>query len=48
MILANNAVLSIVSWIAALLGFEIDLQEQGIVDSLDEDEIAEQLGYGRD
>jgi hypothetical protein len=35
-------------WIANRLGFDLGLPEDGIVDSLDEQEVAEQLQYGRD
>jgi hypothetical protein len=36
------------SWIADHLGFDLDLQEDSIMDPLDEHEVSEQLQYGRD
>ena len=48
MIPPNTALLRFMNWIADRLGFELDLREEGIVDSLDEQEVVEQLQYGRD
>ena len=48
MIPPNTALLRFMNWIAVRLGFELDLREEGIVDSLDEQEVVEQLQYGRD
>jgi len=48
MIPPNTALLRFMNWIAVRLGFELDLREEGIVDSLDEQEIFEQLQHGRD
>jgi hypothetical protein len=36
------------NWIIDRLGFDLDLQEDGAIDSLDEEEVVEQLQYGRD
>jgi hypothetical protein len=48
MIPLNTALLRFMNWIADRLGLELDLREEGIVDSLDEQEVVEQLQYGRD
>ena len=48
MIPPNTALLRFMNWIAGRLGLELDLREEGIVDSLDEQEVVEQLQYGRD
>jgi hypothetical protein len=48
MIIPNETVLGVMDWIANRLGFDLDLREDGIVDSLDEEEVVEQLQYGRD
>ena len=48
MIFPNNTVLGVIYWIAKRLGFDLDLRKEGIVDSLEEQEIADQLQYGRD
>jgi len=48
MIFPNNTVLGVIDWIAKRLGFDLDLRKEGIVDSLDEQEVIEQLQYGRD
>ena len=48
MITPDSAVLKIMGWIANRLGFDLDLQEDGFFDSLEEREITEQLHHGRD
>jgi len=48
MIPPNTALLRFMNWIADRLGFELDLQEDRIMDPLDEQEVSEQLQYGRD
>ena len=48
MIFPNSIVFRVMDWIADRLGFDLDLRADGIVDSLDEEEIAEQLRHGRD
>ena len=48
MIPPNTSLLRFMNWIAVRLGLELDLREEGIVDSLDEQEVVEQLQYGRD
>jgi hypothetical protein len=48
MILPSNVLLNLVCWIADRFGLEFDLCEDYVVDSLDEQEISEQLQYGRD
>ena len=40
--------LSLICWIADRFGLEIDLCDHFVIDGLDEQEIAEQLQYGRD
>ncbi len=48
MIFADSIVLRFVGWVAERLGFNLDFWEDGIVDSLNEREVSEQLQYGRD
>jgi len=48
MIPPATALLRFMNWITDRLGLELDLREEGIVDSLDEQEVVEQLQYGRD
>jgi len=48
MILPYAALFHFTDWIADHLGFDLDLGEDGIVDSLDEQEVDEQLQHGRD
>lgn len=48
MILPNTLLLRFMDWIADRIGIDLDLREEGIVDSLDEQEVDEQLQYGRD
>jgi hypothetical protein len=48
MIFFANTVVSFVAWILRRFGIEIDFHTQGIVDSLDEHELREQLHYGRE
>jgi len=48
MILPGTTLLRIMNWIADRLGFDLDLQEDRIMDPLDEQEVSEQLQYGRD
>jgi hypothetical protein len=48
MITPDSAVLKVMEWIANRLGFDLDLRDEGIVDALDEQEVIDQLQYGRD
>jgi hypothetical protein len=48
MIPPNNVLFHFLDWIVDRLGLGLDLRKDGIVDSLDEEEIDEQLQYGRD
>jgi len=48
MIAPSDPLLRLVNWIANRLRFDLDFREDGIVDSLDEHEVSEQLQYGRD
>ena len=48
MIVPNETVLWVMNWIADRLGLDIGLEEDGIIQSLDEREVTEQLQYGRD
>ena len=48
MILPGTTLLRIMNWIADRLGFDLDLQEDRIMDTLEEEEVVEQLQYGRD
>jgi hypothetical protein len=48
MIFFSNTLVSFVAWIVERFGIKIDFLAQGIVDSLDEREVSEQLQYGRD
>ena len=48
MILPGTALLRFMIWIADHLGFDLDFEEDRIMDPLDEHEVAEQLQYGRD
>jgi hypothetical protein len=48
MILPKTALFHFMDWIDEHLGFVVDLGEDGIVDSLDEQEVDEQLQHGRD
>jgi len=48
MILPGNTIVSVVVWILGLLGLEFALPDERIVDPLDEQEVSEQLQYGRD
>jgi hypothetical protein len=48
MIIPNIFVLKVIGWIADRLGFDLDLRVERIVESLDEEEVVEQLQYGRD
>ena len=40
--------LRLMEWIVERLDFELDLSDDRIVDPLDEQDVAEQLQYGRD
>ncbi len=48
MILPGTALYQFMDWIADNLGFDLDFGEEGIVDSLEEQEVDEQLQHGRD
>jgi len=48
MIPPNTALLRFMNWIAGRLSFDLDLQGDRIIDPLDEDEVSQQLQYGRD
>jgi hypothetical protein len=48
MIFPSDTLLRLVNWIANRLRFDLDLREESIVGPLDEEEIADQLQYGRD
>ena len=48
MIPPNTALLRFMNWIADRLGIDLGLEEDGIIQSLDEREVTEQLQYGRD
>jgi hypothetical protein len=48
MIFPSTALLRLINWIADHLGFDLDLREDHIIDPLDEQEVIEQLQYGRD
>jgi hypothetical protein len=48
MIFPGNLLLNLVCRIANLFGLDFDLCEDEVIDSLDENEISEQLQYGRD
>ena len=48
MIVPSTWLLRLAGIIFSRLGLYLDLQSQGIVESLDEAEVAEQLRYGRD
>jgi hypothetical protein len=48
MILPSTTFLRVLDWIARRLGIDFGPDEDGIVESLDEREVAEQLQYGRD
>lgn len=43
-----TALLRIMNWIVDRLGFVLDLEEDRIMDPLDDQEVSEQLQYGRD
>jgi len=48
MIFPGTALLRFMNWIADHLGFDLDLQDDSIMDTLEEEEVVEQLQYGRD
>jgi hypothetical protein len=48
MIFPNDTALKLMEWIATRLGLDLDLLDEGIVGSLDEEEVVEQLQHGRD
>ena len=48
MIVPGTVLLRLMDWIVNHLGFGLDFREGGIMDSLDEEEVVEQLQYGRD
>ena len=48
MILPGNVFVSFVVWILERIGLEFDLPNERVIDPLDEHEVSEQLGYGRD
>jgi hypothetical protein len=48
MTVPSTALLSLMGWMAKHFGFELDLREDRILDPLDENEVSQQLQYGRD
>jgi hypothetical protein len=48
MIFFSTTVLHIFDWVASRLALDFDLRKDGVLDSLDEREVIEQLQYGRD
>lgn len=44
----TTTLLRLMDWIADRLGSDLDFREDHIIDPLDEQEVAEQLQYGRD
>lgn len=48
MIFPSTTFLRVLDWIALRLGIDFTPDEDGIVESLDEREVSEQLRYGRD
>jgi len=48
MIVSENIVVSFVVWILEQLGLEFGLPAGRMIDPLDEQEVSEQLRYGRD
>ena len=48
MIPPNTTLVRIVSWLAELLGLRFELDEQGLIDHLDENDLTEDLHFGRD
>lgn len=44
----TTTLLRLMDWIAGRLGSDLDFREDHIIDPLDEQEVAEQLQYGRD
>jgi hypothetical protein len=48
MIFPSTTLLRVLVWIAHRFGVDLDLEVDGIVESLDEQEVSEQLQYGRD
>jgi hypothetical protein len=48
MILPRNLLMSLLCWIVERSGLELDLCDHFVIDALDEQEISEQLQYGRD
>ena len=48
MIFPSTALLRVLDWIAHRLGLDFGFEEDGIVESLDEREVSEQLQHGRD
>jgi len=48
MIFPGTALLRFMNWIADRLGFDLELEDDRIMDPLDEHELSEQLRYGRD
>jgi hypothetical protein len=48
MIFPSTTILRVLDWIALRFGIDFGLDEDGIVESLDEREVSEQLRYGRD
>lgn len=43
----STTIVSCVAWLAERLGFAVELPGDLLVDALDEQEVAEQLAYGR-
>jgi len=43
-----TALVRVVKWIASHLELDLHLHEDGVVESLDEHEVSQQLQYGRD
>ena len=48
MIFPSTIVLRVLEWIAHRISIDFGLEVDGIVESLDEREVSEQLQYGRD
>ena len=48
MIFPNSAVFEVMDWIASRIGLDLGLGEDDVLDALDEEEVVEQLQFGRD
>lgn len=48
MIFPGTALLELIVWIFRNLGLDLEISEIGVFDSLDEDELTDQLHHGRD